>query len=395
VTAQIAFTFILVMGAVLLVSSLRHLLAVDPGFRADGVVTARFNIPMLRYPNDEDARVFSERMMDAVRRVPGVISAGLTTMTPLGGSYSRRSAFPAGYSLSSGESLVSPLFGVVTPGYFEAMSTSLIKGRYFSESDTRTSEHVAIVDEKLARKFWPGTNPVGKRLYLPNNSANPVAIDAKTVSYTVVGVVGEVRLEDLSGNPNPAGAFYIPFSQAFTRGYRFAIKSPTDPASLVSALRSEVRKVDPETPIFEVRTMGEWVDSSLITRKAGMLLALSFAGISLFLSAVGIYGVLAYLVTQRTREIGIRIALGSSVPSIFKLIFSEGLLLVAAGLVLGVAGTVALRGTLAGELYGVEPTDPFVIGLVMALLGGIALAASVIPARRATQVNPITVLNQQ
>jgi hypothetical protein len=275
------------------------------------------------------------------------------------------------------------------------MSTSLIEGRYFSDSDTRTSERVAIVDEKLARRFWPGTNPVGKRLYLPNNSANPVAIDEKTVSYVIVGVVGEVRLEDLSGNRNPAGAFYIPFSQSFTRGYRFAIKSPTDPASLVSALRAEVRKIDPETPIFEVRTMREWVDSSLMTRRAGMLLALSFAGISLFLSAVGIYSVLAYLVTQRTREIGIRIALGSTVPSIFKLIFSEGLLLVGSGLVLGIAGTLALRGTLAGQLYGVGPTDPVVIGLVMTLLGGIALTASVIPARRATRVNPITVLSQQ
>ena len=395
VTTQIAFTFILLTGAGLLLSSFRHLLAVDPGFKTEGVLLVRFNIPMLRYPKDDDARVFADRMMTAVRQVPGVISAGMTTMTPFESAYAFMSALPEGYSLSPGESLPQPMAGVVTPGYFETMSTRLLQGRYFNERDTQTSRRVVIVDRRLARKFWPDGNPVGKTLFWPNDAKNPAAMNEQTQRAEVVGVVEEMTIDDLSGNRNTAGAYFMPFTQSFTRSYRFAIKSAIDPQSLVPVLRSELSKVDSTTPIFEVQTLSGRLEASLVPRKAGMLLALSFAGIALFLSAVGIYGVLAYLVAQRTREIGIRIALGSTVGSIFKLVFSEGLLLASVGLGLGLAGTIALRGTFASELYGVSPTDPVVISLGIAVLGGIALAASTFPARIATKVNPVTVLNRQ
>jgi putative ABC transport system permease protein len=395
VTAQIAFTFILLTGAGLLLSSFRHLLAVDPGFKTEGILTARFNIPMLRYPSDEDAREFADRVLDAIRQVPGVVSAGMTTMTPFEGTQDTSSILPEGYALRPGESIAQPIVGVVTPGYFEAMSTPLRRGRYFNEDDTRTSAAVAIVDEKLARKFWPGKNPLGKVMFWPNNPRNPATIDEKTRRVTVVGVVAEMRVDDLSGNRNTAGAYFLPFAQLFTRSYRFAMKSATDPESLIPALRTELRKIDPAAPIFEFRTMKDRVDASLVSRKAGLMLAMAFAGIALFLSAVGIYGVLAYLVSQRTREIGIRMALGGTMRSIFGLILSEGLLLGGVGLVLGLAGTVALRGTLANQLYAVGPTDPAVIALAVAVLAVIALAASILPARRAAQVNPISVLNRQ
>jgi len=395
IVAQVAFTFVLLIGSGLLLASFRNLLAVDPGFKADGVITGGIGMPRVRYANDSDVRSFTNRALQAIRSVPGVTNAGGTTNIPLSGNHSDSVIIAEGYQMKPGESLVSPMQITVTPGYFEAMKTPLVRGRYFDEHDNETGRLAAIVDERLAARFWPGADPIGKRIYRPMNPRNLLKVDENTRWITVVGVVREVQLEDLAGRPTTVGAYYFPAAQSVPRGLVIAIKTKIDPAVVLPAVRAELKKLDPAMPFSNVRTMTEYASLSLMSRRAAMLLAISFGFISLFLSSIGIYGVLAYLVTQRTREIGIRIALGSTARGIFRLVLREGLLLVACGLVLGVAGTVALRRSLQSEIYGLGAMDPMVMGIVMATLGIIAVAACSLPARRATQVDPVAVLTQQ
>jgi len=395
IVAQVAFTFVLLIGSGLLLASFRNLLAVDPGFKAEGVITGGIGMPRVRYANDSDVRSFTNRALQAIRSVPGVTNAGGTTNIPLSGNHSDSVIIAEGYQMKPGESLVSPMQITVTPGYFEAMRTPLVRGRYFDEHDNETGRLAAIVDERLAARFWPGADPIGKRIYRPMNPRNLLKVDENTRWITVVGVVREVQLEDLAGRPTTVGAYYFPAAQSVPRGLVIAIKTKIDPAVVLPAVRAELKKLDPAMPFSNVRTMTEYASLSLMSRRAAMLLAISFGFISLFLSSIGIYGVLAYLVTQRTREIGIRIALGSTARGIFRLVLREGLLLVACGLVLGVAGTVALRRSLQSEIYGLGAMDPMVMGIVMATLGIIAVAACSLPARRATQVDPVAVLTQQ
>jgi predicted permease len=396
VVAQVAIAFVLLIGSGLLLASFRNLLAVDPGFTADGVITAGIGIPRVRYTTDDDVRSFTTRLLQAIRSVPGVVSAGGTTIIPLGGNHNDSVILAEGYERKPGESLVSPMQVIVTPGYFETMSTSLVRGRSFDERDTGTSPGVVIVDERLARKFWPGSDPIGKRMYKPNSPKELLNIDANTRWLTVVGIVREVQLEDLAGRPTTVGAYYFPAAQVVPRGMTLAIKTATsDPAAILPALRKELTRIDPAMPLADVRTMPERMALSLTSRRAAMLLAVFFGAVSLFLSAVGIYGVLAYLVTQRSREIGIRVALGSTTAGIFRLVLREGAGLVTTGLTLGLAGTAALRRALESQVYGLGVMYPAVIALVMTILGIVALAASALPARRATQLDPVIVLNQQ
>jgi predicted permease len=400
VVTQVAFAFVLLIGSGLLLGSFRNLLAVDPGFKTEGIITAAIGMPRVRYPADKDVVQFTDRVLRTLRDVPGVTAAGGTTIIPLGGNHSDSVILAEGYQMKPGESLVSPMQVTVTPGYFETMGTPLIKGRYFDERDNEARPGVIIVDERLAQKFWPGVDPIGRRMYRPSNPRDLLKIDENTRWLTVVGVVREVQFEDLAGRSTTVGAYYFaaaqppPPPQGAPRGLALAIKTSGDPAAVLRGVRAELNKLDPAMPLADVRTMLERVALSLMSRRAAMLLAISFGVISLFLSAVGMYGVLAYLVTQRSREISIRIALGSTPRGVFRLVLSEGLCLVGIGLVLGLAGTAALRRVLEGQLYGLGAMDPRVMAIVMALLGIIALAACSLPARRATRLDPVTVLTE-
>jgi predicted permease len=393
IVAQVAFALVLLTGSGLLLASFRNLLAVDPGFKAEHVITLAIGMPRVRYATDNDVRAFTNRALQAVRSVPGVTHAGGTTIIPLGGNHSDSVILAEGYQMKPGESLVSPMQVLITPGYFEAMSTPLRRGRYFDDRDNEAGPGAVIVDERLARKFWPDADPIGKRMYKPENPQDLLKIDKNTRWLTVVGVVREVQMEDLGGRPNSVGAFYFPAAQVVPRGLVVAIRAAADPASVLKTVRAELNTIDPAMPLADVRMMAERTALSLLPRRTALLLALSFGVVALFLSAIGIYGVLAYVVTQRTREIGIRIALGSTAQGIFKLVLREGLLLVAGGLVLGLAGTVALRRVLQSQVFGVDAMDPIVIGLVVATLGTIALAACSLPARHATRVDPVTILS--
>jgi predicted permease len=391
VVVQIGFAFVLLIGAGLLLASFRNLLSVDAGFRPDGVVTAATVAPRSRYPGAPELINWMTAMLASMRQVPGVVAAGATTSIPLGGNHNDSVILAEGYVMKPGESLVSPTQVTVTPGYFEAMGIPLIRGRYFDDHDTPDSQRTIIVDESLARKFWRNEDPIGKRMYRPENPNDLMKIDKNTKFLTVVGVIGDVRQQDMAGDSS-VGTYYFPFAQNPFANGTFAVKSSLESIAVLRAIRAQVSRIDPEMPLFDVRTMNERTELSLMPRRTAMILALTFAAVALFLAAIGVYGVLTYLVTQRTKEIGIRIALGSSEKDVFGLLIREGALLVSIGLSLGFAGTIALRRAIENQIYGVRPLDPIVVGTVLLTLGLIALFACALPARRAMKVDPVTVL---
>ncbi len=333
------------------------------------------------------------RLLESIRRIPGVVFAGATTAIPFGSNRDDGVILAEGHVMRPGESMISPRRLAVTPGYFETMRIALKRGRYFSEHDNESSLPVIIIDEKLAQHFWPNRNPIGQRMY---RATKPNAqTDANTKWLTVAGVVRSVRLENLAGTGNTTGAYYFPYAQAPSSNSTFAIKTKGDPVFLERAVRAAVAQVDPELALFDIRTMSERAELSVSSRRTSMILALGFGIAALLLSATGIYGVLAYLVTQRRREIGIRVALGSTSAGVVRLVVREGLTPVIAGLIVGFLGAAALQKTVATQIYGVQPLDPLVMASVILLLGVIAMIGCVVPARRALQVDAVTVLNEQ
>jgi len=270
-----------------------------------------------------------------------------------------------------------------------------VKGRSFEERDDESSLRVAIVDERLAQHFWPDSDPIGRRLYRPSDPKNLQKTDEHTIWLTVVGVTRSLRYEHLDDTGAPVGAYYLPAAQAPDNNFTFALKTAGNTDSVVRSLRAEIVRLDPDLAVFNVHSMSERIDLSLAPRKTSMLLANAFGGVALFLAALGIYGVLAYLVAQRTREIGIRVALGSSRAAILGLVLREGFQLVLIGLVLGVIGAASLQKLVATEIYGVRPLDPVVLASVMVLLSIVALAACAVPARRALRVDPIIALRSE
>ena len=395
VTAQVGFAFTLLMGAGLPLTSFRKLLHVNPGFNANGVVSASLALPKSRYANDEALRGFMNRALPAVRAIPGVSYAGATISIPLGSNHNDSVILAEGYQMKPGESLISPLYITVTPGYFEAMGISMVRGRPFNDGDNETAPRAIIVDERLARHFWPNQDPTGRRMYFPSDPKNLLKIDEHTKWFTVIGVARTLRYENLDDSGAVVGAYYLPNAQDPAGFFTFALKTAGDPASAVRALRAEVSRIDPDLAIFDIHSMPERVDLSLSSRRTSMLLANAFGGVALFLASLGIYGVLAYLVAQRTREIGIRVALGSTRSGILRLVLREGFKLVAAGFVLGIVGAASLQKAMASQIYGVQAYDPLVLGGVMALLAGIALVACAVPARRAMSVDPVVVLRYE
>jgi predicted permease len=395
VAAQIGFAFALLMGAALFLTSFRRLLQVDPGFKAEGVVTASVSLPRSKYVKREDWGGFLNRALRAVRAIPGVPQAGVTDVIPLSGNHNDEVILAEGYPMKPGESIISPLLMDVSPGYFEAMGIPMLKGRRFDERDSENAPRVVIVDERLAQHFWPNSDPLGRRMYFPDDPKNLLKIDEHTVWLTVVGVARTLRYEHLEDKGANVGAFYCPITQDADSNFTFALKTVGDTDSAVRALRAEIARLDPDLAVFDVHSMSERIDLSLASRRTSMLLANAFGGVALFLATLGIYGVLAYLVAQRTREIGIRVALGSSRAAILGLVLREGFELVLIGLILGVVGAASLQKLVATEIYGVRPLDPVLLASVMALLAIVALAACAVPARRALHVDPIIALRSE
>ncbi len=395
VVAQVGLAFLLLVGAGLVLASFRQLLHVDPGFDVKGVVTAATSVPQSLYSKTPDVNELMDRTLAAMRAIPGVTAAGATTTIPWGGDHSDGVILAEGYVMKSGESVISPEQLIVTPGYFEAMHIAMMTGRPFDERDRESAPGTIIVDERLAHHFWPDRNPIGRRMYFPQDLNNFLKTDEHTRWMTVVGVIRPVHTDNVEGNGNPVGAYYTPYAQHVQRGYVLAIKTSGDAGAILRAVRTQFSGVAPSLALFDLHTMEERGDLALAGRRASLTLAMLFGSLALFLSAIGIYGVLAYLVTQRQREIGIRAALGCTAGGVVKLVVSEALWLLGAGLILGMAGSVALRSVVAGQLYGVKPLDPAVMSAVILTLALVGLAACVVPARRATRVDPVTVLREQ
>jgi predicted permease len=376
-----------------LLASFQRLLEVDPGFTSHGVLTASASASEPAYDND-GRRSLMRRSLQAIRAIPGVTAAGATTSIPFGNNRSDSVILAEGHEMQPGESLVSPRQIMATPGYFEAMGISILKGRAFDDRDDQNAPPAVIVDERLARHFWPEQDPIGRRLWQPQNPNDLFQVDEDTRWLTIVGVVRSVHLDDFAGTGSPFGAYYFPHAQSPWSSFTYAIKTDGDPEAISRAVRQEMARVDPGLALFEVRSMDQRAELSLSSERTAMTLAGGFGAVALFLSAIGIYGLLAYSVTQRRREIGIRMALGGTAGNVLSLVLKEGLALAATGLALGVAGAIALRGIIAQEIYGISALDPLVIGAAALVLAAVVLAASAIPARRASRIHPVRALNQ-
>ena len=393
-TAQVAIAFVLLVGAGLLFASFRAVAGSDTGFLPSGVITAVVSLPTVTYPDPVAMTTFAERWLSSVGALPGVERAAATDLLPMTGDWNDSVILAEGYVMKPGESLISPVYSAVSDGYFETMRVGLVRGRYFDGRDTSASTRVAIVDERLAAKFWPGQDPIGRRLYQPSDADDLFKIGPDTVFITVVGVVKDVHIVPAGSGVTMVGAYYFPMTQAPRRGLVLVARarSDEDAEALVPSIRRTVSAIDAELPLYDVTLMQSRIDSSLVPRRLPMLLAVAFASVALFLSAVGIYGVLAYGVAERRREIGIRMALGSTAREIFALMLSDGVKIIGAGIVIGAAGAFGLGRVMGQLLFGVQPTDPAVFAAVTATLTVIAFAAVLVPARRASRVNPAVAL---
>ena len=395
VASQVAFAFMLLAGAGLLVASFDNILKVKPGFEPSGLLTSRVSPPTTRYPDQPQMRAFAERFLRDVRALPGVEGAGITTSIPFDEDFSDSVILAEGYQMAPGESLVSPYQVTVSSGYLDTLRVPIKSGRLFNESDTDKSAPVVIVDEVLAKKFWPGQDPVGRRMFQPQNVDDLAKPSPNQRWITVVGVVGETKMAGLVTSETRIGTYYFPTTQSEFRTVTLAVRAAGDPEALTPSLRRVLSVIDPELPLYGVQTLQGRIDESLIDRKTPMMLAVVFGGVALFLAATGLYGVLAYQVSQRRKEIGIRMALGSGPRGIFGLVLREGVTLLAAGFVVGIAGAFGIRRALETQLYGVGAMDPVVLASVAAVLAVVAFTACSVPARRASRTDPLAALNTQ
>ena len=382
IVSEIALSFMLLAGAGLLVRSFLRLRDVNPGFNPAGVLAMRLSASGPQYPAGPARAELYRQALERIESLPGVESAGAVLSLPLGGDTFNvgrsfiREGRPATPEESAGASYL-----VVTPGYFRALQIPLVTGRTFAGQDTGNSPMVVIVGETMARRFWPGESPVGKRITIWRDEKFP---------REIVGVVGDTRSQP---GESPGAQMYVPYAQDPNWGsLSLVIRSSADPASLTAPVRNEVHSLDKSIPVYNVRPMSDVVAASLAERRASALLVGAFALLALLLALVGIYGVTAYYVTQRTHEIGVRMALGAQPRHVLGLVMGQSLRLTVAGLVLGLCGGLALTRALESLLYGVRPTDPATFAAAAALLGAVALLACLLPARRATKVDPLIAL---
>jgi putative ABC transport system permease protein len=385
VASQVALALVLLVGAGLLVRSLARLLAVDPGFDPSHVTTVHIALPDLTYPQPARQAAFWNQLLERLRARAGIRAAGVVTFLPLAGPGAATSFTVIGQPPPApGQGPVSDI-RIADGEFFRAMRIPLLQGRLFTKEDTPRSAEVAVVNETLARQTWPGESAVGKRV--------KVAWTHPDAEVTVVGVVGDVRYQGLDAAVRPT--LYYDLDQEPSSEMNVVLRTTAAPAALAGELRSAVRALDVQIPLGEVSTMGETVAASTVDRRLPMQLLALFAGLAVVLAAVGIYGVLAYTVRLRTREIGVRLALGARPAAVVRMILRSGLAYVLAGVVIGAAGALAASSVLRSLLFGIGATDPATYVGVALLLVGVALLASWLPARRAANVDPVVALRSE
>jgi putative ABC transport system permease protein len=393
-TTQVAIALVLLLGAGLLLASFRAVMRLDFGFDPAGVVTAGVNVPAASYADNAALVAFESRSLAALRAIPGVEAAGATSVLPFTGSISANVVLGEGYVMKPGESLLAPAQANVTAGYFEAMKIGLASGRYFDARDTADAPRTAIIDERLANKFWPGQEAVGRRLYLPSDPKDITKITKDTRFFNIVGVVKNVQMNGPRTDFTPVGMFYFPYEQNPFRGLTFTIRTAGAAPTINTDVHRAIAGLDPQLPVFRQQPMQQWIDRELVGRRIPMLIAIAFGAVALFLSAVGIYGVLAYSVAERKRELGVRMALGGSGSNVFGLVLKDGLRIVGFGLAVGLGGAYFVGQLVKSLLFNVAPMNPVVLVAASGILSAVALIACAVPALRASRINPIVVLSR-
>jgi putative ABC transport system permease protein len=405
VVAEVALTVILLVGAGLLLRSFQTLQRVNPGFAHERVLSFRFDLPEQKYSTEEQRSLFYQALVEKLRILPGVQSAGVTSRIPLDPTDDFVSPFLIeGEAAPTTSELPNVELAVVSPDYFQTLGIPVIRGRSFTDQDDR--RHLQgkipasldsgerwmlgltkiIVDEEFARRYWPNEDPIGRKVRLPWRPSGPV--------LEVVGVVGRVKLDRLS-EPGKLVQGYLSFLEAPRRGMAIVASTTLPPDTLIATVRQQLLALDPEQPAYDLRTFAQIRDTSAAPHRINLLLLGVFAGLALVLAMIGLYGVLAYSVAQRQRELGVRVALGAQRGDVLKLILGHGMLLMLLGLFLGVAGSLALTRLLSSLLYEIKPTDPATFTMVCLLMAVVALFACLIPALRATRVDPIQALRYE
>jgi putative ABC transport system permease protein len=388
VVAEVALSLTLLAGAGLLIRSFLRLQEVDTGFRADGVLTMRISLPSEKYSKPEQTRTFYRDLLERIRRLPGVDAAGGATGLPLTATGWSGTTAVDSRAVQPRDAFPEADQRPVLPGYFETMGIPLVRGRTFDQRDNETAAPVAIIDETMAKTYWPNEDPIGKRI----RQGGP---QSRFPWRTIVGVVHHVRYRTLE-SPSRV-EFYWPYDQTpFPLGsMSLAIHTASDPRSLAGVVEREVLALDPDQPVYRIRTMASLVSESMSRRRLSMLLLAIFAGVALVLAAVGIYGIISYSVAQRAHEVGIRMALGARRLDVVRMVLGQSLALTLAGILAGLVGSLALTHFLSSLLFRVNATDPATFVLVALILAVVALLASFVPAYRATTVDPVNALRQE
>lgn len=385
IVAQIALAFVLLAATGLLGMTFTRVLSVDPGFRPENVLGGSVALPWSNYRDEKPRLAFVEKLTMELRAVPGVKSVGIGTSIPFTGNNSNNATWIEGYQPPAGESLRAHFVNGVAADYFETMGVPLREGRYLTLADSRADAKVCVVDEDVARRYWPGKSALGHRL----SDSPPETKDRKL--FTIVGVVGAVKQNDLA-DQRGNGAVYFPYGDRAGLSFTVAVRTEQAPELAGASLRAAVLRVDPELAVDELKTMAARVDESVATRRVPLLLAGIFAGVALMLAAVGIYGVLAYTVAQRQREIGVRMAMGALPGQIMAQFLGLGARLLVVALPLGLLGAWLAGRAMTSLLFGVSPADPLVLTGTAILLGLVAMLACFLPSRRAAKVEPVEAL---
>jgi putative ABC transport system permease protein len=385
VVSEIALAVVLLVGAGLMLRSFATLRAVNPGFNSHDVLTMRVVLPGIKYDQPAKATRFFEAALQRIREIPGVRSAGAISFLPFAGL-----GAATGFTIVGrpdprpGQEFVTDV-RVCDNGYFQTMNVPLLRGRFFSDTEMQRQSNVVIISESLARLHFANEDPIGKQLN--------IAMTDPIVPTMIIGIVGDTKLVDLSTPTRPLT--YWPHPQLAYNAMTFAVRTSSDPQSYASAVAREIRTLDRDQPVSDVRTMDQWLGRSLSQARFSSMLLAIFAAVALLLAAIGIYGVMAYAVTQQTSEIGIRLALGAEAGDILRMIVGGAAKLASFGLAAGVALALALNRTVSSLLYATTSTDPVTFAVVVVVLGGVALLASYLPARRASRITPVEALRYQ
>ena len=392
VIGEVAISFMLLIGAGLLIQSFAQVQSVQPGFDPANTLAVRLSLPKARYANREAVALFDDKFLTSLKAVPGVEDAGAVSILPMSGGGNTIQFSVAGQETSTHDKY-SANYRVATPEYFRAMRIPLVQGRLFDDHDRADKVPVALINESLARRLWSNSNAIGAHLRVDDNNTGPRSVE-------VVGVVGDVKQESLESDP--AFDIYIPMAQvhednvgSIANSHYWVIKSRGERRSLESAFLSELQKIDRDAATSNIRTMNDYLSDSIAPRQFSLRLLTIFSVVALLLAVTGIYGTVAYSVTQRTPEIGVRLALGARHVQVFRLILGQGLRVIVLGLMIGLVGAFALSRVIRGLLFNVTPSDPLTFVLVSAILFFVAMIAASIPARRATRVDPLIALRNE